>query len=176
LLRARQLLEQDQQRAAQLGAWTCPQCGEQNEPTFDLCWRCKSPQVFEPNDPAKDQSADESAPITIEDPKEPPNPNDGNPYQPVLVAGERRSNAAGGSGEEVSEALRADVRQAFLASIVGWLVFPPLVSLYSVYRLLSLPNKLPQDRFLLGQVIAAWFINLAALIVWPLIWFQMLWS
>jgi hypothetical protein len=79
------------------------------------------------------------------------------------------------SGGEVNDELRADVRRAFLSSIVGWLVLPPVVNLYSVYRLLCLPNWMPPSRVLRGQVMAAWFFNLAALILWPVFWIQMLW-
>jgi len=179
LPRAKQILEQDKQRAAELGPWVCDHCGEQNEATFDICWRCNSPQVIETDDRLPQASADESklAPITIDESVAPVVTNDGNPYQPVLVGAAIRHRRASDSdgNREVTDELQADVRRAFLSSIVGWLVLPPLVNLYSVYRLLCLPNWMPPSRVLRGQVIAAWFFNLAALILWPLFWIQMLW-
>ena len=38
--RAGKLLEEDRRRAEKLGPWHCQTCGENNEATFDLCWKC----------------------------------------------------------------------------------------------------------------------------------------
>jgi hypothetical protein len=177
LSRARLILQQDKQRAAHSVAWTCGECGEENEATFDICWRCNSPQLVAETDPMPKQPlVSDPEPITIEEYSTRPVASDGNPYQPVLVGDQIRAAVAVGTDEFSEAELRADVRRAFLSSIVGWLVFPPLVSLYSVYRLLHLPNKMPEDLVLRGQVTAAWFFNLAALILWPLFWIQVLLS
>ena len=44
--RARRIVEEQLQRVRggtpPGNQWTCPQCGEQNEATFDLCWSCQA--------------------------------------------------------------------------------------------------------------------------------------
>ena len=31
-----------QSRAAAATEWKCPECGEANEPSFDICWNCQA--------------------------------------------------------------------------------------------------------------------------------------
>ncbi len=38
--RARDLLASAARENAGRAAWTCPACGERNEPSFDVCWQC----------------------------------------------------------------------------------------------------------------------------------------
>lgn len=44
--RARQIIshQHSRQRAANttLTEWACPECGEPNEPTFEICWNCQA--------------------------------------------------------------------------------------------------------------------------------------
>ena len=44
---AKALLEKDREAALQRGPWKCDACGENNEATFDMCWKCGS--TPEPN-------------------------------------------------------------------------------------------------------------------------------
>ena len=37
---ATQILAQDRRRRRTLGSWTCDECAETNDPSFDLCWNC----------------------------------------------------------------------------------------------------------------------------------------
>lgn len=38
--RARDLIAQYEQTSAGGATWSCPHCGETNEPTFEICWYC----------------------------------------------------------------------------------------------------------------------------------------
>lgn len=40
--KAKTLLNEDKTRQLNLGPWTCGQCSESNDSTFDLCWNCGS--------------------------------------------------------------------------------------------------------------------------------------
>ncbi len=42
--RAVKLLDDDESQAAILGPWICERCNEQNEATFELCWKCQKPR------------------------------------------------------------------------------------------------------------------------------------
>jgi len=50
LAEGRRVIERYQQRgpkgstSASEAPWTCGACGEANEPTFDVCWRCQAPR------------------------------------------------------------------------------------------------------------------------------------
>ena len=48
LERARNVIEREQARAREEresdATWICPSCGETNDPTFDLCWKCQTPR------------------------------------------------------------------------------------------------------------------------------------
>ena len=68
--------------------------------------------------------------------------------------------------------LLADVTRAFHSAVVGWLVLPPLMNLYSIYRLLRLPTIIPGNRSLRRKVLVAWFVNFVAIVWWPIFWFQ----
>ncbi len=37
---ATQILAEDTRRRLTLGSWTCDECSETNDPSFDLCWNC----------------------------------------------------------------------------------------------------------------------------------------
>ncbi|MEJ7638381.1 MAG: hypothetical protein WKF75_10510 [Singulisphaera sp.] len=50
--------------------WTCPKCGSQVDPSFDVCWSCgTTPEGFEdPTFVKADDAADES-PVDLDMPK-----------------------------------------------------------------------------------------------------------
>lgn len=177
LSRAKLILEQDEQRAAETATWICGKCGEENEATFDLCWRCNSPPEFVVEDTPPQQVDAAPAPVTIDESTLPIPPNDGNPYRPVLVAPGRVVPPVAGSitaavDSATDPELRSDIRRALLAAVFGSFVFPPLLNLYSMYRLMLLSTKFPKKTSWRMQVLAAWCINLVTIAVWSLIWSQ----
>jgi len=44
---ARQLIHEYEKRATEeaksVAAWLCPDCGEENPSSFDICWKCRRP-------------------------------------------------------------------------------------------------------------------------------------
>jgi len=52
------------------------------------------------------------------------------------------------------------------------LVLPPLMNLYSIYRLLRLPTIIPRNRSLRRKVLVAWLVNFVAIVLWPIFWLQ----
>ncbi len=46
--RALKTIQEINQLDQQSGPWTCPQCHEQLEASFDLCWRCGQPRQDTP--------------------------------------------------------------------------------------------------------------------------------
>jgi hypothetical protein len=178
IARATKILEQDRRDAIARGPWVCDECSETNEATFDLCWKCNSPP-----EPVTQRQHDQSlrrdpGPVTIDEPSlRSKLPND-NPYRPVLVneAAHATNHSDVKSSSRVDERmdpqLLADVTRAFHSAVVGWLVLPPLMSIYSIYRLLRLPTIIPRNRSLRRKVLVAWFVNFVAIVLWPIFWLQ----
>jgi len=40
---ARQLIQRRERRSAESAEWQCPDCGETNAGTFEICWSCGAP-------------------------------------------------------------------------------------------------------------------------------------
>lgn len=38
-----EMLQAETAQGAARAPWTCEACGEENEPSFDLCWQCQAP-------------------------------------------------------------------------------------------------------------------------------------
>ncbi|MCG8651707.1 MAG: hypothetical protein MI861_17840, partial [Pirellulales bacterium] len=93
------------------------------------------------------------------------NRQDTNPYRPVLISDDQFDYAyLGYDPAEVAS-------RAFRASIVGVLLFPPLLNFYSIYLLLKirrvdLEHRPPAQR----HRVIAWRINLLSIPIWIYLW------
>jgi hypothetical protein len=171
--RAVALLEEDQRRLREAGPWICSRCREQNEAAFDVCWSCEKPRGEEDERGRIDErGATDTAPfspsVSVE-PSIPPVSDDMNPYRPVLVNSDLQDRSPDRPAE-VNETTVDAVTRAFRGAIVGMILFPPIVSLYSVYLLMTLGSDAYRDRPLRHRIIIAWCINLftipASLFFW----------
>lgn len=169
-LRALGLLEADELALQQAGPWVCHRCHEQNEPAFEVCWSCSKPRT---DDDVSGRRSDSRrvSPISCSEPVITVVQRDKNPYRPVLM---RRESASSASSPQSEESI-SQAKRALLASIAGAVLFPPLISLYSVYLLLQLVGRQtlndPVER---NQVTAAWAINAVMIPTWILMWCFML--
>ena len=176
--RAVAILEEDDRRILEAGPWICSRCREQNEAAFEVCWSCNKPRTGDDEQGRIGQQAAAKAPVGIDASNSfnsvRPAKDDGNPYRPVLF--EPRSPSSRhrtGMMDDLNDLLGESARQCFRAAIVGTLVFPPLVSLYSVLLLLRLgPNAFRRN----AQVRIAWCINLVNIPAWTIFWLGMLLS
>ncbi len=171
-------LRADAQRLLTAQPWICSRCDESNEPAFDFCWSCDKARSAE--DPIASRLDDHA--VIDDSPPEchsltdltPPSmlvPDDLNPYRPsTLVDQGKRTLPPNDLQHVINDQDRAEVRRAFLASIVGVLVLPPLVSFYSVSLLLRLPRATYHERSLRPAITAAWLINLVCSVTWTIIW------
>ncbi|MFK8111021.1 MAG: hypothetical protein AB8B91_02400 [Rubripirellula sp.] len=168
------LLLEDRERLANAKPWICSRCDEQNEPAFEVCWKCSKPQEEGDRlgriDVAKEGMAAKAGivgQVAVDPVNSPDLVRDGNPYRPVLVDA--------GPGQvmdtvphEIGEEDRGNVRRAVLASVVGVLLLPPLLTLYGFYLLLGIPAEAYKQQGLRGRLITAWAINSVNLPFWVL--------
>ncbi len=168
--RAIGLLEADQIALEQAGPWVCHRCHEQNEPAFEVCWSCSKPRG-EDDVCGRRGGSSSDLPISLLAPVAGIPNEDRNPYRPVLID---RYSAAFSRPEPPDDAA-GQARRALLASIAGALIFPPVVSLYSVYLLVQLIGRgTRHDPVARRHVTAAWVINAVMIPCWVLMWGFML--
>ncbi|MEM9645056.1 MAG: DUF2007 domain-containing protein [Planctomycetota bacterium] len=148
LERATQLLQEDEQAAAQRTAWTCGRCDQVNEPAFELCWKCykrrddlddearppgDEPESVEGSDPTVDRVGRER---TLEDLRR----SRANPYAvdaDVSLGGDV-SHVPASDGNAASATHQEDgFRRAYWACVIGFFALPPLLHFYSLYYLLT---------------------------------------
>ncbi|TWT49672.1 hypothetical protein Pla22_48700 [Rubripirellula amarantea] len=94
--RAVAILKRDQETLELAGDWTCGECGEPNEPAFELCWNCQAPRSDGSGDLVPDANplqpptyAQESEAKLIQ--TEPQS----NPYLPVLIPADHDTSVDG---------------------------------------------------------------------------------
>lgn len=164
--RAREILAEDRRRAAAATRWKCGQCGELNEPSFDLCWKCHSDassgQVVGP-DPVPPAETRRSAPAIETDQDVPCRP---------LLRGPRPADSP---ATRDSIEVPAEVRRALRGSIIAWIVIPPLVSCYTLYLLCRLPREYWGARVTRRLLVVAWALSLSSAALGTALWLRLLW-
>ena len=158
------LLQEDKRLAIAAGPWICGRCIEQNEAAFELCWKCnkKRDETDERgrlDDPADSmqRAGDES--IQNAAAGRAPQGDHANPYRPVVLPADHRVQTMAKT-VHANETIRDDVMRAFRASVVGILVLPPLLTIYSFTLLLRTNlSEAYTDRSLRIWLIAAVCIN-----------------
>lgn len=136
------LLQEDRRRTREAGPWICGQCGEQNEAAFELCWKCDKRR--DENDPRgrldeppelRRTVGQENIESTTK--SRPPLGDQFNPYCPVQLPNDHVLVQQAAERITTDDAIRDELMRAFRAAVVGILVFPPIVTLYSVMLLLG---------------------------------------
>lgn len=131
------------------GDWVCNRCDEENDATFEFCWKCQKERG--PNDTKQIPTAPQTNPITapesnVAKPIQRDSVDTANPYQPVLLesvavdAVSLTSDAIAIHDETIDNALR----DLFRLACVSVLIIPVPLALYAVYRTLVLPTELKQ--------------------------------
>lgn len=175
--RAADILAEDERRALEAGPWICSRCREQNEATFEICWSCSKPRTDD--DPTgrvgSESSGLEHASESLTAEPTTRSTDDGNPYRPVeLVVDPQTVPRVPELAEQSVDSLRDDVNRAFRAAVIGSFVFPPLVSLYSLFLLISLPAIAYHPTRLRIKIILTWLLNIALTAGWSVWWINQL--
>ncbi len=171
--RAAFILQEDARRAMEVGSWICSRCREPNEATFEVCWSCNKPRTEDdPRGPLES-----TAPVPADFSESSVDPllsrpvDDGNPYRAFSSREEVR---VANVPPESLDTLEEEVRRAFRAAVIGSFVFPPLVCLYSVYLLLTLPPVVYGNRHLRTKVIVTWILDIVLTAAWCFVWLNQL--
>ncbi len=168
--RADELLRADQARMQDAKPWTCSRCGEPNEPAFEVCWSCGKPLADDDQrggGPTLKPSDFTVGPAVGQDASAPD--NDLNPYRPARLPSGTRTVQPQLDAER-EENLEDQVRRAFLSSMVGLLVCPPLFNFYSLTLVLMVPREGYQRPPLRYRLLLAWVINFVSIGVWATVW------
>ncbi len=177
--RADKILKQDHLRAQHFPPWICRRCHEQNEPTFDVCWSCNKIndkatasreeylltgeseiQVHSQQD-AAEQLAQTQSGLKINSTQE----------QEFLVSTNRQrlppeQSPTGENEESQAESLSRCAKSA----VVGLLLFPPVLSFYSIYLLLKLDPTVYRNTDTRFRVWTIWILNAAVVIFGTILW------
>ena len=183
--RAVDLLRADEMLIQSAGPWICSRCEEQNEPAFEVCWSCNKRRSeddatgrHDPNE--EDDFASElgagdfisetsTEPIVVSaNPYQPPNPISDLPKHPPALPIDRRD-----SQSVLDEPIDVAVKRAYLSSIVGVLIFPPLLNFYSLYVTLTIPTTAYRDARARRKLIFAWVVNLICIPMGVWFWLSM---
>ncbi|TWT82145.1 hypothetical protein CA13_36060 [Planctomycetes bacterium CA13] len=187
-LRAIEILQNDEQLLSTAGPWICSRCGEQNEPAFEVCWSCNKHRSDEDSQGRiaekfdrenQNQGFGESEAtngFTIPQTNSSPMGSSDNPYAPPAVVPDKGLSklARERFSSERSERIEEETRRVFYSSIIGLLMLPPLVNIYSLYLTLTIPHgafKFPSSR---RRLIAASFINGLSIASWGFVWLSQL--
>ncbi len=183
--RAIDLLAADEKLIQSAGPWICSRCEEQNEPAFEVCWSCNKRRSeddatgrLDPNHGESVVSALDAGdfigetstdPIAVSaNPYQPPNPISDSLDHPTALPIDRCD------GEfELDEPIEVLVKRAYLSSIVGVLVFPPLLNFYSLYVTLTIPTTAYRDARARRKLIFAWVVNVLAIPLGVWFWLSM---
>jgi hypothetical protein len=157
------------------------------EPTFDECWSCGADrETFE------DRSGGKPPPAKVESPKDfadqlPPSakvdPAEAtNPYAspPLLPKEKFESSKDEDESDAEQDDLRSppgegDIQRAFRASILGIILCPPLLHLYSLILLLSVTHTVAaQSEKIKTQYYAALWIDIVAIVLAGLVLIAMI--
>lgn len=148
--KAEQVLARDELDSVSRVDWNCSRCDQPNEATFDLCWNCNKSRDDQDGPASWQEPTAQDAQgdlTTDQEPATQPTGFDENPYQPPSPV-DRRSGASDSllSGRHPESEFDANQREAnhdslvgaFRASVVGMFLLPPLLNLYSLYRVLMI--------------------------------------
>jgi hypothetical protein len=172
--RATLILAEDERIARTAGPWICSRCREQNEATFDVCWSCSKRRSDDKQQEQADTSAHQAAMTPASTPQMPPSHDSSeetesvNPEQSSFAETDDVSEAIVAANDERIGTLDEDVLRAFRAAVIGAIVFPPLVSFYSLYLLIRLPADAYSKRK--RQVALIWILNLVLIASWTGFW------
>ncbi len=121
-------------------AWFCGTCQESVEGTFRVCWSCAQDRAHaeRPFPPGRDGDHVEPACIREDAPADTPIPDlsaydAANPYASPMT---RETTTPSQPQAEIDEAAEAMLQRAWRASILGIVLFPFLLHLYSMYLLI----------------------------------------
>ncbi|TWU23363.1 hypothetical protein Pla52o_28990 [Novipirellula galeiformis] len=180
--RAVDLLRADERLIQSAGPWICSRCEEQNEPAFEVCWSCnkrRSEQDATGRHVPKTQDGFEShlgaGDFVSETSTEPINDSD-NPYHPPTLISDlpehppKKRNERRDVHAEIDESVAESVKRAYLSSIVGILVFPPLLNFYSLYVTLKIPATAYRDATARRKLIFAWVVNSICILLGVWFW------
>ncbi|WP_144058018.1 hypothetical protein [Novipirellula maiorica] len=183
--RAIELLAADERLIQSVGPWICSRCDEQNEPAFEVCWSCNKRRSEDDasgrHDPNRDENISSKLgagdfvhetsadPIAVSaNPYQPPNPISDLPKHPPAMPSDRPDVV-----DDLDETVAEWVKRAYLSSIVGVLVFPPLLNFYSLYVTLTIPTTAYRDTRARRKLIFAWVVNLLCIPLGSWFWLSM---
>lgn len=188
--RAREILVRDDQVRREASSWLCSRCEEPNEATFEICWSCSKPRSDEDAevplaDPFEGQlDAPERLSDAIECEAAPADrpPEDGNPYRPVLIdqrspsrTAQNRDGRTGdgrtGDGRTLTtNEMDEQVRSLLRASMAACLLFPPILTLYVIPKLLAISPQVTAEATRRSRLRWCWIINVIALVIGTIWW------
>ncbi|MEE2936180.1 MAG: DUF2007 domain-containing protein [Planctomycetota bacterium] len=172
--RATLILAEDEHMARTAGPWICSRCREQNAATFEVCWSCSKRRLDENQQEQTDTFALQAAMAATTTPQTFPSHDSSeetesvNPDQSFFAETDDVSEAILTRDDERIGTLDEDVLRAFRAAVVGAMVFPPLVSFYSLFLLIRLPADAYRKRTL--RVALLWILNLVLIASWTGFW------
>jgi hypothetical protein len=141
------IMAEDDRLREVAGDWICSRCDEQNDASFEFCWKCQKGRG--PNDTKEDRPVTQVNPITAPessvansvqlDESEP-----ANPYRPILMEpGLVREPDHASSGSEINdETIDNTMRDLFKLACVSVMILPIPLGLYAMYRVIMLPDEL----------------------------------
>ena len=146
---ALRVMEEDDRLREIAGDWICSRCDEDNDASFEFCWKCQKERG--PNDTKQAASTPQIDPIAA------PESNAAksnmkveaetvNPYQPVLVDAEAgyAKTPSTSTAETDDEAIDNAMRDLFRLACVSVMIIPIPLAFYAVYRTLTLPAQVKQ--------------------------------
>ncbi len=174
LERADTLLKQDHLRAKRDDTWICRRCHEQNESTFDVCWCCN--KIHEEATANGRENLDSGNPEATGKPR---TQVDQRSHQPQLKA-ETTSTRQQKSlihkqplitqTDQVEERQRESLSRCARSAVVGLLLFPPALNLYSIYLLLNLEPTVYRNADTRLRVLSIWIFNAAVVSLGTTLW------
>ena len=183
--RANDLLNEDAKRTRLAGPWVCVRCHERNESAFDVCWCCNQIRQAQVAYGREDNIKIVEAEGGLSPTRAPTaktermifssNGNnagdDQSPHRSVWgdpnCVTSTSSDLCVIDHDEPADAVTRCIRSA----IVGALVLPPLVSLYSIYLLLRLDPIAYRTPSFRVRILLAWIINVLMMMLSLTFWF-----
>ena len=179
LTRADTLLKQDRLRATQAESWICCRCHEKNEPTFDICWSCNKMHEDATNG---DQGSLLENASKIQ----------GDAFSEMAQRPEQTLAGTQAKSKTEKQSLfdrkRPQTSPAHLPSfhnkenqaeslsrcarstVLGLLLFPPLLNFYSIYLLLKIDPAVYRNTDTQCRVWSIWIVNAAAIVLGATLW------
>ncbi len=185
LQRANEVLEEDERQRASRTAWTCGRCDEYNEPMFDLCWACGKRRADDdllksPDDTPVNAPLPDPATFLVDHAGTEVRPSD-NPYSPPvstggvnagrMLDGRRPVPSSDSLSQQDQDRLTELVARIFRGAVVGAVIFPPLVALYVISRLMfEVPREAYRDPRLKRKLMLSWAISIVSSLAGTVFW------